>query len=554
MEQGSVGRGPLASRRPLREREILTLISEQFAIPMDLFAEFLGMTRKEAKDLAERFQDAGWVTVKRFFASGQPWVWLEPAGGRRCGTPFSVQQPKEFFLSHHRAVCEARLTLEREYPDGKWICERLLWQHRQEKLHAPDALYEVRNAEGEVKQWAIEVERTAKTRKEYRLIIAQRCGRYDRVLYYCTPKVAAKLTRMAEFSHMKVMVMNSIAERTEMEWKVSAASRPHGPARETMLPWEARLVRLITEQTAIPIDQFARFIGRDLNYARRAAMHLEKAGFVCRALGPVDEGFWLWATAPAIRMAEAGLKFAVPATVTLPELRCLNEARLFAQKRSPDGRWWSKRMLRRGVVGASGPAGVMSCDDREYVVEIEPNSRDRDKLTRKYERRYAEQRRYNRQIFVLCAPGNAPLMRDLKRRCGWADLFVEECAAFGPPRKRSSPKRAKQVAGRARATGSRGRPAKQSQPRPGAPKRRGGRAKKRWPLDPPGVMFEIDPDELPEEALDAIQEAAGSPIRPTVFSVWKRSGKGALRFRVETDMDTWRVSLIHTDYHASLSN
>lgn len=538
MEQGSTGWGPIGSRRPLSETEILMLISEQFAVPMDLFAAFLGIPRKEADALAKRLQGAGWVALKRFFASGEPWVWLERAGAKRCATPFSAQPPKIFLLSHHRAVCEARLSLEREYPDGKWICERLLWQHRQDQLHAPDALYEVRNAEGEVKQWAIEVERTAKPRKDYRLIIAHRCGRYDRVLYYCTPKVAARVTRMPEFSHMKVMVIDSIGERTELEWKISPASRPHGPARETMQPWEARLVRLIAEQTAIPIDQFARFIGRDLAYARRAAAHLETAGFVCRGFGPVDEGFWLWATAPAARMAEAGLKYTVPATLTLPELRCLNEARLFAQKRSPKGRWWSKRMLRRGVAGAIGPAGVMRCDDTEYVVEIEPKSRNREKLTRKYERRYAEHRRFGRQMFVLCSPGNAPLMRQLKRRCGWGNLFVEECAAFGPPSKRAAPKAPKQAARKTQSS----------------PKRRAAAGKKRWPLDPPGVMFEIEPGELPAEALDAIQEAAGSPIRPTVFSVSKRRGAGAYRWRVETDMDTWRVSLTPQGYYASLSN
>lgn len=55
-------------------------------------------------------------------------------------------------------------------------------------------------------------------------------------------------------------------------------------------------------------------------------------------------------------------------------------------------------------------------------------------------------------------------------------------------------------------------------------------------------MEDIPASELPLEALIVIQKKAGSDTRPQVRAVSKRRRKGAPRWRVETDMDIWRVT------------
>jgi hypothetical protein len=609
---------------PLSERKILTLISEQFAIPMDLLAAFLGIDHDAVESLMEGFAERRWVAIRRFFVNDERWVWLTKDGAGRCGSRFAANAPEVQFLLHHRAVCEARLDLERDYPDGVWICERSLWKRRHAKEHAPDAVFKVRDGAGRVKQWAIEVERTPKTKALYGEILAHRYAHYHRVLYYCTPKVARRLKKFREFNNSRVMVIDALSEEPEtknLQWKISPASRPYGLARREIEQWEARAVRLIAEQLAIPLDQFARFIQRDQAAAQLVADHLEEAGYVCQGLGPVGQGPWLWVTRPAVRIAETGLKYVVPGMLTVAELRALNEARLFIQERDPDAVWWSKRILRRGNTGAIGPAGLVRSGNREYAVEIEPNSRNHTKLVDKYERRCAEYKRENRDVVVLCPSRHVELFTELKEQHGWENFSVEACPAFGKGRRRkvqvtqrkgqprparprkehplvridpanlpaealielqkaegtaSQPevtlavKRRGRGSLRFRVTTERniwrliGMPQgwhislaseqeKAEAVQPHQPRRK-RRKRDRWPLDPPGVMTDIDPAELPVEAVDAIQKAVGSPIRPRVLSASQRRGNGALRFRVETDMDTWRVSLRPQGWSASLSH
>lgn len=418
------------------EVKVLLLIAEQFAIPMDLFAAFLRVDRPAAERIVDEFANRKWVKEKRFFASDEPWVWLRKAGAEHCGAPVRAKKPAINLLRHHRAVCEVRLALEREYPDGAWVCERriLANKKRREGQFLPDGIFWVPDGDGTSKQWAIEVELTTKLRQEYRTIVPSRCSRYDRVLYYCPGWVAQSLRRIPVFSHPKVRVIGTLKAGTEAEqfqWKVCESSRRHRPTRETIEDWEAKIVRLLVEQVGMPMDQFARFLQEDADSAQRVADHLEKAGFIWKGLGPIEEGPWLFATLGGAAMAGAEVEPTVPRLLGFEKVRHLNEARLIVREHAPDAVWRSGRTLPRRREGTRAPAAIFRSGDREYAVEVEPKARESKWLLKKYMDRYQRQQRQNRHLVVVCSPANAKRLERLKRECGWTNLSVERCDAFG---------------------------------------------------------------------------------------------------------------------------
>lgn len=428
------GQSPEPERDPLPwEVKVLLLIAEQFAIPMDLFAAFLRVDRPAAERMADDFVTRGWLRKRQFFASDEPWVWLRKAGAEHCGAPIRAKKPAINLLRHHRAVCEVRLALEREYLDGAWVCERKILSNRRRRdgQCLPDGIFRVPDGEGAFKSWAIEVELTTKLRHEYRTVVPSRCKRYDRVLYYCPGWVGQSLRRIPAFSHPKVRVISTLKAGTEAEqfqWKVCESSRRDGPARGTIESWEAEIVRLLVEQVGMPIDQFARFLRRDIDSARRVADHLEKAGFIWKGLGPVGEGPWLFPTLAGGAISGAELEPTVPRLLGFEKVRQLNEARLTIQEHAPNAIWRCGRTRRRE--GMRAPGAVFRSADQEYAVEVEPKARESKWLLKKYMARYAQQQSQGRHLVVVCSPANVKRLERLKSECGWTNLSVERCDAF----------------------------------------------------------------------------------------------------------------------------
>lgn len=431
-------------RDPLQwEIRVLLLIAEQFAIPMDLLAAFLEVDRSVAERVVDEFVSREWVREKQFFANDQPWVWLRKAGAEHCGAPIRAKRPAIKLLPHHRAVCEVRLALEEEYPDGAWVCERKILggRKRREGQCLPDGVFRVPDGDGGSKEWAIEVELTTKLRDEYRTVVPMRCAKYHMVRYYCPPWVAQSLRRVRMFSHSRVRVIGSLKAGRELEnfqWKVCSSSRRDCQARDSIDGWEANIVSLLVEQAGIPIDQFARFLQKDIGSAERVADHLEEAGFVWKGIGPVDEGPWLFATLAGAAIAGAGVEPTVPRMLGAERLRHLNEARLTVQEHAPSAVWRSGRTGGRRRQGRRAPAATFESGGREYAVEIEPKAREPKWLLKKYLDLYKQQERQGRGLVVVCAPVNVERLERLKRECDWTDLSVEECEGF---RRRSVPKR-----------------------------------------------------------------------------------------------------------------
>ncbi len=495
-------RDPRLSRDPEPwEAQVLVLISEHVAIPMDLLARLLNISRGRAVRLMEDFARYRWVSIKQFLVSDERWVWLTQTGLDHAGTGFQRVTPSIRSLPHRRAICAIRLELEAEYPNGTWICERDLVNRRGFAHHVPDGVFEVRNHQGGLERWAIEAELSAKSHADYMEIAADRTERYDRLLYYCTPYVARLLRRVPGFQeNPRITIHRFFRDKRKVpqfQWVWSPTSGPGetGVYRQPQ-PWEVEIIRLIAEQAAMSVGHLARFMECTPDSAQRIADYLDEAGFLSQARGPVDDPPWLWVTKTGGRLAGTGLVDRDPSPTSTAFLSLANEARIHVAERDWNVHWWSMRLLRRGAERMNVPTAIVESGDEQNAVEIEARRRDRQELIDKYDQRCRE----FHAVAIFCSARRVPTFEQLKRERGWTNLYVQ---SFNPlnrqPKRKAKPKN-------------------------------------------PTKYVEIALDELPKEALKVVQEAERLASPPHVRSAALARGLGFPRWRVTTDSREWRVA------------
>jgi hypothetical protein len=494
--------GPKSFRDPEPwEVKVLVLIAEHVAIPMDLLARLLKITPERAASLMDEFAGYRWVEVQQLLAADEPWVWLRQSGLEHSGTGFHWLRPSIWSLPHRRAICVIRLELEATYPDGVWICERELVRRRGFVHHVPDGAFEIHNSEGRLERWAIEAELSTKLMQDYREIAVDRTERYDRVMYYCSPVVARLLQRVPGFSeHPQITVHEFFKDSRKVknfQWVWSPTSGPGetGLYRQPQ-PWEVEILRLVSEQGAMSIDHLARFLECNLDSAQRIADYLDEAGFLNQGRGPLADPNWVWVTKSGGRLAGTGLRHYEPTTTSTMFLSLANEARLHVAERDWNVHWWSMRLLRRGAERLDVPTAIVEADDEQNAIEIESKRRSRAELIEKYDRRCRE----FHAVALFCSARRVPTFEQLKRERGWKNLHVQ---SFKPLNRKQ---------------------------------RRRGRKKR------PTRYVEIGLEELPQEALQVVQEAEHLLSPPRVRSVSLARGAGFARWRVTTDSREWRVA------------
>lgn len=494
-------RGPVRYRDPHPwEVRILVLLSEQVAIPMDILAGFLKLSYGDTMKLMEEFKQYRWVGMERFIAKDEVWVWLRQPGVEHAATGFRQVTPSMWGLAHRRAMCAARLELETRHPNGEWVCERSLWEWKALAHHIPDGLLKITNAQGKGEVWAIEAELTPKTYERYVEIAIDRSERYDRLVYFCSPRVMKLLKRIpAVMDNPKIQVEEFFQEPYTFElfqWDWTETSGP-GEVPPTRHPeaWEVEILKLIAEQGGMPVDQLARFLKYDYETAQKVADYLDVSGFLMQGRGPVKQAPWLWVTKVGGRLAGTGLKCLTPSPATVEVLRLRNEARLHVLERSPDVHWWSTRLLRIGAEDPRVPMAIVEDAGEQHAVEIEYARTARKERIAKYDRRCEE----FDAVAVFCSSRRVKSFEELKEERGWENFYVQPFSVLDQP-----------VARRR----SRARPLR---------------------------LTPIALEELPPKALRAVQEKEKSASLPSVESVGRYSGRGFARWRVVTDRKSWHV-------------
>jgi hypothetical protein len=158
--------------------------------------------------------------------------------------------------------------------------------------------------------------------------------------------------------------MKKMATKAQAQEKRKRARRPSrkgiklGPyrPRDPRVPeqWEFGVLRLVSEQFAMPFDQLARFLSCDEEQAARIAKHLTKVGYADYGRFLYHEPYWIWLTRRGNQLS--GTDFGVwhVAIGGMERMRAVNEIRLHIERRAPEARWICARTLKSGQ-GRTGP-------------------------------------------------------------------------------------------------------------------------------------------------------------------------------------------------------
>jgi hypothetical protein len=190
-----------------RRLALLNLLSEQVAIPLDQLARFLRTPVAATVRVLQGLEDDGCLEHRRFLVRDYPWFWLSHRGVGQAETGFPYRLPDVSSLAHRRALNEIRLYLAGRAPQGRWLCERIVYRQRDPSDHLPDAIFEVGG-----ERHAIEAELSHKGNREIRLIVAQHSNRYDAVVYFCSPRTYNLMKRVRDEGRWPKLVVRRLPE------------------------------------------------------------------------------------------------------------------------------------------------------------------------------------------------------------------------------------------------------------------------------------------------------------------------------------------------------
>lgn len=181
------------------------------------------------------------------------------------------------------------------------------------------------------------------------------------------------------------------------------------------------MLRLLSEQAAIPLDQLARFSGGSLSDSVRVLASLERAGCVEHRRFLVRDHPWFWPSRCGAARAGTGFHYKVPDVAMLAHRRAVNEIRLHLAERAPHGCWICERaVFNRRDPDEHLPDAVFEVDGERHAIEAE--------LSCKTERQIHQilalhSNRYDAVIY-FCGPRTHRFMKRTQAEGRWPKLVV----------------------------------------------------------------------------------------------------------------------------------
>ncbi len=207
-----LGRSPgPAKGRPGRdpeewELELLRLLAEQSAIPLDQLARFLGADVEQATRVARHLAKAGCADYGRTLVYEPHWVWLTRRGARLSGMGFPAHPPRIGAMARMRAINEVRLQIASRAPEARWICGRSVIREQGQRGHRPNAVVEIGS-----ERHAIVVKHGAPHEQQREIqIVETHMSRYQAVVYFANPRPMALLKRLQAERHWPKLVIRPI--------------------------------------------------------------------------------------------------------------------------------------------------------------------------------------------------------------------------------------------------------------------------------------------------------------------------------------------------------
>ncbi|HEY4779580.1 MAG TPA: replication-relaxation family protein [Solirubrobacterales bacterium] len=190
---------------------------------------------------------------------------------------------------------------------------------------------------------------------------------------------------------------------------------------------DRELLRLVSEQRMIRLDQLARFLGRRPSEARRIVARLVRDGYAEQERFLVAEPEpWVWLTRAGERASGTGYIHYEPKVAVLAHTAAANEVRLAVTKEHSRAKWVSERALWRkeGRSGRHLADAVLELAGKRHAIEVE--------LTRKWPKRVAEIvaelcERYD-VVDYYCTPTTRRIVERAQREYGFSNLRIHDLA------------------------------------------------------------------------------------------------------------------------------
>jgi len=192
----------------MADSELLRLIAEQYAMPIDQLGRFADVHETKAAELVDELTRLGYVE-KRALLAGQPeWIWLTKRGADRSGTRFGGMRPEAGSLERIRALNEVRLQVVRRAPGARWISGRSILRDQGRHGFRPHAVIEI-----EKQRHAISIRlghiRAHESEADF---LETLMARYDAVVVFVTPRRLAPQRRLADEHDWPKLVIRPIPE------------------------------------------------------------------------------------------------------------------------------------------------------------------------------------------------------------------------------------------------------------------------------------------------------------------------------------------------------
>jgi hypothetical protein len=182
-----------------------------------------------------------------------------------------------------------------------------------------------------------------------------------------------------------------------------------------------RLLTMLCEQAAIPLDQIARLMQRQLEETVRLLGKLEDAGCIAHRRFLFRDHPWFWPTRGGLRLLRCPYGYQLPDVALLSHRRAVNEIRLHLRDRAPAGHWICERTVaRRREPGDHLPDAVFEIEGERHAIEAELSPKRRDELHRIILR---HSDRYDAVIY-FCNRRTSSLLRSVQAEGRWPKLLV----------------------------------------------------------------------------------------------------------------------------------
>lgn len=162
------------------ERQILRIVAEQGAIPIDQLVRFVHRDPVELGPTLAGLSDANCLRYERLTVDEPKWIWLKKRGARISGTSLSVLHQRPGELAKRRALNEIRLQVAERAPAARWVSSRVLLRELGQHARVPGAVVYLGD-----QRHAINVKLNKRDRQRLEPAIARQCADYDAVAYFC---------------------------------------------------------------------------------------------------------------------------------------------------------------------------------------------------------------------------------------------------------------------------------------------------------------------------------------------------------------------------------